>query len=79
MTSANFLIAVTPLVLLLVVLHSGRYPGERVVGRIRKLAGEVTRPRVVVSPPALRIEPRPSIRGGRLIAESRAGRGPPCI
>ena len=78
MSFVNFLIALAPLLLLVAALLLGRYPGESVIPHLRGLRGENERRRVTPDPPARLIEFRPSIRGGRLLAFSLAGRGPPC-
>jgi len=69
------LLYLLPAILLCLLLLGGRYPGERVLQRLR-------RPRPA-STPVARVElgpcrdSRPTLRGGRLIAARLAGRGPP--
>ncbi len=73
----GFLIALAPLLLLVALLLCGRYPGESTLHRLRRRvtvllarAGSGLRPR---TEPFLDV----GRRGGRLIASSLAGRGPP--
>ncbi len=72
------LLAITPLLLLVAALLSGRYPGARVLDRLRsglRPHGAASR----AAPPSLlprsRQPQRP--RGAALIAFSLAGRAPP--
>ena len=73
----GFLIAVGPLLLLVVLLAHGRYPGEKTLHRLRRAVTLMFTPAIsgpdflFVSVPAFRL------RGGRLLAERLAGRGPP--
>ncbi len=76
-TVLGFLIAVAPLLVLLAFLVGDRYPGERTLERARRLinrlflagsVGDASSPVRTVSR---------AVRGGRLIACSLAGRGPP--
>jgi hypothetical protein len=73
---AGGLLATLPLLLLLVPLVCGRYPGEGTLERLR--ASKRRRPAVASSPlPALPL--RAMLGGGLLIARSLAGRAPPAI
>jgi hypothetical protein len=74
--SANGLMFMLPALVLAVVLFGGRYPGERVIERLRKALA--TRRRVRATSTTLpRQRPTETRRGGRLIAVSLAGRAPP--
>jgi hypothetical protein len=67
---------VLPALLMALVLVAKRYPGERVIERLRALrVARRQRPASV----AVRLRPRSRVRprGGRLIAVSLAGRAPP--
>jgi hypothetical protein len=66
---------VLPAVLLVLALACGRYPGERVLARLRR-APSWRRLRAA-SARAPRQCPTTPLRGGRLIAASLAGRAPP--
>ncbi|MGK2931461.1 MAG: hypothetical protein ACSLFD_01585 [Solirubrobacterales bacterium] len=78
MNTLSFLIAFLPLLLLVLALCLGRYPGEVAIGKLRRLA-ESLHVRAFGSPaPVVRLSGfRPAMRGGLLIASSLAGRGPP--
>ncbi|HMU27781.1 MAG TPA: hypothetical protein PLB47_07060 [Solirubrobacterales bacterium] len=76
----GFLPACAPLLLLVLLLLLGRYPGERAIERVHRalsdwlghsFGGRVVEPQIV-------FVPVPD-RGGRLIARSLAGRAPPCF
>ncbi len=74
------LLLAAPALVLLLPLVLGCYPGERLLldlaARRRAPAGRAPRPRALVAAPrrpALRILPR----GGLLLADAIAGRGPP--
>lgn len=74
----GFLIALLPLLLLVSLLVHGCYPGERALHRLRRVFTLIFFPR----PNRARVLPVFSLppfclRGGRLIADSLAGRGPP--
>jgi hypothetical protein len=65
-----------PALVLAVVILGRRYPGERVIERLRE--ARATRPRRrAASVPRPRQRLRYHQRGGRLIAVSLAGRAPP--
>ncbi|HXA54995.1 MAG TPA: hypothetical protein VNV37_09000 [Solirubrobacteraceae bacterium] len=66
---------VLPAALLMLALACGRYPGERVLMRLRRMPSRRA-PRAA-SAPAPRRRPATLMRGGRLIAVSLAGRAPP--
>lgn len=67
-----------PALVLAVVLLGRRYPGERVIERLRE--ARATRPRArAASALCPRLRPREHRRGGRLIAVSLAGRAPPLV
>jgi hypothetical protein len=75
---ADVLLA-TPVLILLLPLLAGRYVGEEGIARLgARLAAPARRlaPGAVVVP---RRGPRALPRGGRLIAESLARRGPPAL
>jgi hypothetical protein len=76
--SLNGLLFMLPALVLAAILFCGRYPGERVIERLR--AARACRPRVppaAVSRPRLRPVGMP--RGGSLIARSLASRPPPFV
>lgn len=78
MNALSFLIAIAPLLLLLALLASNRYPGEAVIERLRGLVERVlARPAESMAEPTSIIAHNRSVRGGRLIACSLAGRAPP--
>jgi len=74
----GFLVALAPLILLVGFLLFGRYPGERTLERCRQALVSAATTKAVRSAAASfpRFELIP-VRGGRLIASSLAGRGPP--
>ncbi len=76
-TLLGFLPAIAPLLILIAFLLNDRYPGERAIESVRRFFHRLS----VSSPTPVEREaaiagPRP-VRGGRLIAFSLAGRGPP--
>lgn len=74
----GFLLALVPLFLLIGLLVHGRYPGEAALDRLRQVVirlGRIPRSRKVLDAPVPVFPPR--LGGGRLIACSLAGRGPP--
>jgi hypothetical protein len=76
----DFLIALSPLLVLVGFLLLGRYPGERTLERVRRAIGFLLRSRSSVS--FLRPvtgDRSTAVRGGRLIADSLAGRAPPSL
>ena len=76
-TALGFLLALAPLLALLAFLAGDVYPGERAIERLRRLLDRIASPRARSARPGVG-PPRPrTIRGGRLIACSLAGRGPP--
>jgi hypothetical protein len=65
-----------PAIVLAVAVFGGRYPGERVIGRLHQARALRPRKRAPSTPrPPQR--PTEDRRGGRLIAVSLAGRAPP--
>ena len=76
--TAELLIALAPLALLLAALVRGRYPGERKLDRVRRLCA-TARPLVDGHPTLLALRVPRSLRreGGELLAWRLAGRGPP--
>lgn len=75
---ASLLIGLAPLALLVGSLLLGRYPGEGSIARARRALERALRPVASGSSPNPRRQPfGGSVRGGRLIARSLAGRGPP--
>ncbi len=76
--SLDGLMYLAPALVLAVVMLGRRYPGERIIERLRE--ARATRPRArAVSAPRPRQSPRAHRRGGRLIAVSLAGRAPPLV
>lgn len=76
--TAQVLLALAPLALLLAALVCGRYPGERRLDRVRRLCAAARR--LLDGHPTLRAVRAPrSIRreGGELLAWRLAGRAPP--
>src|SRR5690606_7940159 len=74
----SFLIAIAPLLALVTMLLARRYPGEAVIERLRTLIESVSTVLVRSTPDAGRVPDFEIIvRGGRLLACSLAGRGPP--
>jgi hypothetical protein len=65
-----------PALVLAVILLVRRYPGERVIERLRLARSRRPRARAVSSPRPRR-RPDPRLGGGRLIAVSLGGRAPP--
>jgi hypothetical protein len=76
--SLDGLLYLAPALVLAVVLLGRRYPGERVIERLREVRAARPRARVVGAPPP-RQRPREHQRGGCLIAVSLAGRAPPLV
>ncbi len=76
-SAIGFLIGVAPLLVLLAFLVGDRYPGERAIERVRRLLHVLASSRTAVASPSGRAFSPPAVRGGRLIACSLAGRGPP--
>lgn len=76
----DFLIALSPLLVLVGFLLLGRYPGERTLERVRRAIGYLLRSRSFASflRPVTGGRSTP-VRGGRLIADSLAGRAPPSL
>ncbi|HEX2129035.1 MAG TPA: hypothetical protein VHF58_07440 [Solirubrobacterales bacterium] len=70
----SMLIALLPALLLLLALVGGRYPGERVLERLRARRPAPSRGRAA---PAPRWTRRARRRSGELLARALAGRGPP--
>ncbi|HTU14183.1 MAG TPA: hypothetical protein VMF31_03205 [Solirubrobacterales bacterium] len=78
MSTAGFLIAVAPLLLLVAALAVNRYPGEAVIERLRSLIdGVAGRPGDRIAGHRPLMARQRAIRGGRLIGCSLAGRAPP--
>ncbi len=76
--SLDGLMYLAPALVLVVVLLGRRYPGERVLERLREV--RAARPRArAADAPRPRQRPREHQRGGRLIAVSLAGRAPPLV
>lgn len=74
----EFLVSLAPLLLLVVLLLFGRYPGERSIARARRAVDRVLARPVASAAPALPLSDLlGTVRGGRLLAHSLAGRGPP--
>lgn len=72
----GFLLGLAPLFALLVLLITDRYPGVRAIERLHRLIHSPGHPRT--APRARTLFPRlRPVQGGRLIACSLAGRGPP--
>lgn len=74
-TLVGFLLAVAPLLLLVLLLSGDVYPGEGAILRLRKALH--AEPRAASAAGRLRRGSGEVARGGRLIAASLAGRGPP--
>lgn len=74
----SFLLGLSPLLLLVVLLTLGRYPGEKAIHRYRRVLSLLLSPGRA-SRKVLLVTSRSCVpmRGGRLIASSLAGRGPP--
>ncbi|MGK2955621.1 MAG: hypothetical protein ACSLFI_08145 [Solirubrobacterales bacterium] len=78
MNAMNFLIAIAPLLLLLTALMLKRYPGEAAIERIRILLEIASSTHLRKLPHGGRLPTfQVTVRGGRLIACSLAGRAPP--
>jgi hypothetical protein len=75
--NADILLAAPALILLLPLL-AGRYVGEESLARLGAYFATRRRPRAVLAVQPLR-GPRVIARGGRLIAEALAERGPPAL
>jgi len=74
----GFVIGLAPLILLVAALLAGRYPGEQALERCRRAITILfSRLRRRVLPTWLALPFPAAVRGGRLIARSLAGRGPP--
>ena len=74
----GFLVALAPLVLLVLFLLCGRYPGLASIEKCRQVLVSVLAPGSAPSGDGSRsLQSLIPIRGGRLIAASLAGRGPP--
>lgn len=76
MSVVSIVLAALPAIFLLAALIQGRYPGERVIQRLRGQQPRIDRA------PATTLRPRPRPRRarrrwGQLISESLAGRAPP--
>ncbi len=77
-TLSGLLLALAPLLPLVVLLLLGRYPGEQSIERARVAVDRLLARAASVRVPRFRLPQLPgSVRGGRLIADSLAGRGPP--
>ena len=77
----DFMIGLAPLILLVALLMGGKYPGERTLARAQLLLARAFRHVRACGQATLRnlFGPVPA-RGGRLIANSMARRGPPsCV
>ncbi len=74
----TFLAAIAPLLVLVLFLAAGRYPGERALERLRQILRPRPRSRLRASRLGPVAEAMPW-RGGRLIAVSLAGRAPPVL
>ena len=73
----NLLLALVPLALLVVMLSLGRFPGEKAIERLRSLVTTSRRAGPVRPSPASTLGWLLPVCGGRLVAGSLAGRGPP--
>lgn len=74
----GFVIGLAPLLLLVAALLAGRYPGEKALERCRRAITILfARPRLRSLLSGFTLPFTAAIRGGRLIARSLAGRGPP--
>jgi len=74
----GFLLALAPLLVLVVLLVLGRYPGEATIERTRRALALLLRPARSGIRPDLEPNGYPiQARGGTLIAASLAGRAPP--
>jgi hypothetical protein len=70
-----WLLYIAPALILLVALACGYYPGERLLAAVTRSAPPDRRPRATPLRPLF--PPRPTPRGGVLLALALAGRGPP--
>jgi hypothetical protein len=69
-----------PALLILLPLLSGRYPGDEALARVAARRSRPARRRPVPAPPLRRRRAGALLpRGGRLVAASLAGRGPPSL
>lgn len=74
----DFLLAVAPLAVLVALLVGGRYPGEAAIDRCRRAIRLLLQTdRTTLHRGESRLALTTLARGGRLIATSLAGRGPP--
>lgn len=74
----GLLLALAPLLPLVVLLLLGRYPGEGRIELARVAVGRLLARATSIPVPATTLPQLPgTVRGGRLIAASLAGRGPP--
>ncbi len=71
------LLATLPLLLLLLPLLAGRYPGERTLERLRKVAPQRARPRSTSARKPIAPRRQSLLRTRLLIAASLAERAPP--
>lgn len=78
MNAMSFLIAVAPLLVFVAALCFRRYPGEAAIRKLRGLIDAIL-PAVsnCLKDRGSSVTFRAGVRGGRLIASSLAGRGPP--
>lgn len=74
MSLTSWLIALAPFAALILTLLGGRYPGERVLERLRRRRYPR---RTLARIPRPRWEPRTRRRSGELLATALASRGPP--
>jgi hypothetical protein len=75
---AGFMIGLAPLILLVAALLAGRYPGEKTIERCRRAITILfVRTGGRRGPVGSTVLFPASVRGGRLIAQSMAGRAPP--
>ena len=80
MNLLGFLIAIAPLLALVCLLLFRRYPGETVIERLRVLIEAAVAIAVRSMPGAGRLPDfEITVRGGRLLACSLAGRAPPFL
>ncbi len=77
MTFGALLVTLVPLAVLVALLLAGRYPGERVLRRFRERLRDRWSERLPSAPALRELVAAVFARGGRLIADSLAGRGPP--
>ena len=74
MSALSLFYALLPALFLLLALVCGRYPGERVLARLRERYRRGLRPTRFPQP---RWAPRARRRSGELLATALASRGPP--